>query len=69
MNRCPLSLTTMQSFNVYAYTGTPSAPVTFMDNVTVTKTSSNTWTYSPLQYWPAKQTVDFYAFAPAGWVC
>lgn len=58
----------LTSFNVYAYTGTASAPVTFMDNVTVTKTSSNTWTYSPLQYWPAKQTVDFYAFAPAGWV-
>lgn len=58
----------LTSFNVYAYTGSASAPVTFMDNVTVTKTSSNTWTYSPLEYWPAKQSVDFYAFAPAGWV-
>ena len=29
----------LTSFNVYAYTGTASAPVTFMDNVTVTKTS------------------------------
>ena len=58
----------LTSFNVYAYTGTASAPVTFMDNVTVTKTSANTWTYSPLQYWPAKQSVDFYAFAPADWV-
>lgn len=58
----------LTSFNVYAYTGTASEPVTFMDNVTVTKTSANTWTYSPLEYWPAKQSVDFYAFAPADWV-
>lgn len=58
----------LTSFNVYAYTGSVSTPVTFMDNVTVTKTSSNTWTYSPLEYWPAKQSVDFYAFAPADWV-
>ncbi len=58
----------LTSFNVYAYTGTSSAPVTFMDNVTVSKTATNTWTYSPLQYWPAKQSVDFYAFAPASWV-
>lgn len=58
----------LTSFNVYAYTGTTSAPVTFMDNVEVTKTASNVWTYSPLQYWPAKQSVDFYAFAPASWV-
>lgn len=58
----------LTSFNVYAYTGPLSAPVTFMDNVTVTKTSANTWTYSPVMYWPAKQSVDFYAFAPAGWV-
>ncbi len=58
----------LASFNVYAYTGSASDPVTFMDNVTVTKTAGNTWTYSPLQYWPAKQSVDFYAFAPASWV-
>lgn len=58
----------LTSFNVYAYTGTKSAPVTFMDNVVVTKTASNNWTYSPLQYWPANQSVDFYAFAPSTWV-
>ena len=58
----------LTSFNVYAYTGTASAPVTFMDNVTVTKTGANLWTYAPLQYWPAKQAVDFYAFAPSTWV-
>lgn len=58
----------LTSFNVYAYTGTATNPVLFMDNVTVTKTAGNTWTYSPLQYWPAKQAVDFYAFSPSGWI-
>lgn len=58
----------LTSFNVYAYTGTASAPNLFMDNVTVSKSGSSVWTYSPVQYWPAKETVDFYAFAPASWV-
>lgn len=58
----------LTSFNVYAYTGTASSPTIFMDNVVVSKTENNVWTYSPLQYWPANQTVDFYAFAPATWV-
>lgn len=58
----------LTAFNVYAYTGTTASPTLFMDNVSVTKTSNNSWTYSPLQYWPAKETVDFYAFAPASWV-
>lgn len=58
----------LTSFNVYAYTGSATSPQIFMDNVTVTKTDANNWTYSPLQYWPAKQAVDFYAFAPASWV-
>ena len=59
---------TLKSFNVYAYTGTDESPKLFMDNVTVNKTASNVWTYSPLQYWPAKETVDFYAYAPASWL-
>lgn len=63
-----LTTNNLTSFNVYAYTGTTSEPVTFMDNVVVSKNASNVWTYSPLQYWPAKQPVDFYAFAPASWV-
>lgn len=58
----------LTSFNVYAYTGNTSQKATFMDNVTVTKTGTNLWTYSPVEYWPAKMAVDFYAFAPAGWV-
>lgn len=56
----------LRSFNVYAYTG--SDKTIYMDNVTVTKTGTNAWTYSPLRYWPAGETVDFYAFAPASWV-
>lgn len=58
----------LTSFNVYAYTGLGTSPVTFMDNVKVTKTGANTWTYSPIKYWPANEDVDFYAFSPQGWV-
>lgn len=58
----------LKEFNVYAYTGTDDVPVLFMDNVTVSKNGSNTWTYSPVKFWPAKETVDFYAFAPKTWV-
>lgn len=58
----------LTTFNVYAYTGTGSAPTLFMDNVKVTKTGTNAWTYSPVAYWPAKESVDFYAFSPASWV-
>lgn len=58
----------LKAFNVYAYTGTDQTPKLFMDNVTVTKTGTNTWTYSPVQYWPANESVDFYAFAPSSWV-
>lgn len=58
----------LNSFNVYAYVGKGTDPKLFMDNVAVTKTSTNTWTYSPVAYWPADDTVDFYAYAPAGWV-
>ncbi|MDE5827102.1 MAG: fimbrillin family protein [Duncaniella sp.] len=58
----------LRSFNVYAYTGTGTNPVLFMDNVTVRKNSNNSWTYSPIQYWPANDKVDFYAFAPSTWI-
>lgn len=58
----------LKAFNVYAYTGSATSPTVFMDNVEVTKTGTNTWTYSPLKYWPADQDVDFYAFAPASWL-
>jgi hypothetical protein len=58
----------LTSFNVYAYTGLGTNPNLFMNNVTVTKTDINTWTYSPVEYWPAKEEVDFYAFSPATWV-
>ncbi|MCM1077521.1 MAG: fimbrillin family protein [Bacteroides sp.] len=55
-------------FNVYAYTGVATNPTLFMDNVNVIKTGTNAWTYSPVKYWPAKETVDFYAYAPTSWV-
>lgn len=62
-----ITTSNLKQFYVYAYTGTDSVPELFMDNVTVSKSDNNTWTYSPIKYWPAHQTVDFYAFAPA-WV-
>lgn len=58
----------LTSFNVYAYTSSNDSLDLFMNNVTVSKTSANVWTYSPVRYWPADKSVDFYAFAPAGWV-
>lgn len=58
----------LTSFNVYAYTGSATSPSVFMDNVTVSKTGTNTWTYSPVKYWPAGENVDFYAFSPATWL-
>lgn len=58
----------LKTFNVYAYTGISDSPATLMNNVTVTKNGNNAWTYSPTAYWPAKESVDFYAFAPASWV-
>lgn len=63
-----ITTNTLDAFNVYAYTGSGETHDLFMDNVEVIKTANNVWTYSPIQYWPANQTVDFYAYAPAGWV-
>lgn len=58
----------LKTFNVFAFTGAATKPTTFMNNVTVTKGANNVWTYSPVEYWPAGQEVDFYAFAPASWI-
>lgn len=58
----------LTKFYVYAYTDVDSVRKLFMDNVEVNKTGTNTWTYSPVEYWPASETVDFYAYAPAGWI-
>lgn len=62
LSRAVTTTQNLSEFSVYAYTeGLP-----FMQNVTVSKTSDNTWTYSPTQYWPATP-VNFYAFAPLNW--
>lgn len=58
----------LKQFYVYAYTNTTPNPTLFMDNVEVNKTATNVWSYSPIAYWPAKLTVDFYAYAPAGFL-
>lgn len=58
----------LNTFNVYAYTGNGTSPDLFMDNVVVSKSTSNVWTYNPVKYWPSKKAVDFYAFAPTSWL-
>lgn len=63
-----ITTNTLTSFNVYAYTCTKPSPTLFMENVEVKKTGTNLWTYSPVKYWPANESVNFYAFAPASWV-
>lgn len=68
MTRGDYTTNNLTTFNVYAYTGKATNPSVFMDNVTVTKNATNVWTYSPVEYWPANESVDFYAFAPANWL-
>lgn len=68
MTRADYTTNNLTTFNVYAYTGKATDPKVFMDNVVVTKNATNVWTYSPVEYWPANESVDFYAFAPAEWL-
>lgn len=58
-----ITTNTLNSFRVFAYTDGQL----YMDNVTVTKSSSdNTWTYSPVMYWPTTP-VNFFAYSPDDW--
>ncbi|MDE6793947.1 MAG: fimbrillin family protein [Muribaculaceae bacterium] len=66
--RGDITTNNLKTFNVYAYMGTATNPKVFMDNVVVTKNATNLWTYSPVEYWPAKESLDFFAFAPADWL-
>lgn len=66
--RSEITTNNLKSFQVYAYTGIDTTPKVFMDNVTVTKNATNVWTYSPVEYWPANEALDFYAFAPEDWL-
>ncbi len=63
-----ITTSNLKTFNVYAYTGNGTSPDLFMDNVVVSKNTSNVWSYDPVKYWPSKKPVDFYAFAPASWM-
>ncbi len=66
--KADITTNSLTSFNVYAYTGKGTSPSVFMNNVKVTKSATNLWTYSPVEYWPVGKKVDFYAFAPAEWM-
>ncbi len=50
----------ISEFSVSAYTG----GIPIMDHVTVVRTGSNSWHYSPAVMWP-ETPVDFYAVSPA----
>lgn len=63
-----ITTTNLATFNVYAYTSSSDSTNAYMDNIVVTKSSSNVWSYSPVKYWPAHKSLDFYAFSPADWV-
>lgn len=64
-----LDNTNFRQFGVFAsYTDgdwKTTSPINFMFNQVVNK-SGETWTYSPLKYWPADQSyqVSFFAYAP-----
>lgn len=49
----------INAFEVTAMLGTD----TYFSSVAVSK-SGSAWTYSPVQYWPASGTLDFFAWAP-----
>ncbi len=57
-----ITTNTLTEFNVFAYTDGKL----YMDNVKVSKNTDNTWTYSPVMYWPSTP-VNFFAFSPAEW--
>lgn len=70
-SRADYTTANLKAFNVFAYLTNPSEysdQSLYMDNVEVTKGSDNSWSYSPVEYWPARSAVDFYAFAPASWL-
>lgn len=68
--RAEYTTNNLKSFNVFAYLTNPSeyADTTlYMDNVVVSKTPTNLWEYSPVEYWPTNSSLDFYAYAPDSW--
>lgn len=62
LTRAEQTTANLSEFAVYAYTeGVP-----FMKNVQVTKSSTGTWEYNPVVYWPGTP-VNFYAYSPMSW--
>lgn len=61
ITRAPSTTTqTINEFVVYGF----NAGDTLMNNVLVTRTGENTWTYDDPVYWPANKDVNFYAYSP-----
>lgn len=64
--RANSDLTTSNLNQFFVYGFLKSNNQIYMDNVEVNKTSTNTWEYSPLKYWPTGDALNFYAYAPKG---
>ncbi len=61
----PMDNTTLKNFGVFAWTNDKS-PYNFMNNQLVSGAVGGTWTYSPVKFWPADDTVtiSLLAYAP-----
>ena len=57
------NLTTSDNIAAFEVTAMLNS-ATYFEAVAVSKNSESKWTYSPVQYWPATGTVDFFAWAP-----
>lgn len=58
-----INATNISDFKAY---GLWNGSYEFMYGIDVVRGDGNAWSYSPLRYWPATGTVDFYAYSPAG---
>lgn len=56
---------TIPDFRVSAYRNDTWGSQLIMDNVVVTRTGVNSWTYSPPVNWPEDGSVDFFAISPS----
>lgn len=53
---------TLRAIKVSAYLAGTTTP--YMDGITVSKGTGDTWTYSPLMYWPIGNSLNFFSYAP-----
>lgn len=55
----------IENFGVIAYSNNNETfSPDFMDNVKVSKTADNEWSYSPIKYWTTSNVLSFYSYSP-----